>query len=415
MKRCFNICAWLLISVVLSSGCADTRKSETAGSSDPVAKARALDPVQLAAYTQLIAMYLEGDQGLGKEKVFTTLEEQPMTYGLVLSAESLHFRATHSDESRRRIRQAVRWLLDNQDLHHDGKPGWGLPQAWDAFGDGTTNSINQPYTITTAIVLNGLMDTLALDDFWSQPERSEIDAVMARVAVRWCNEIWSKGYGGGYFWYSPSRVDDIFAVNSPSMFTGSLARLLHDHADAFSRSDRALVQGRVDDMARAIVATVELREGLPFWDYRPNYKPKQPNDLLHHIYTLWGIETYRDCGVHVQLTWTRAQAIASVDKFWKNGQTMEYPQDVTYTGDQENYNNAHSSLWGAGSTSAAYAQWGQREKAKQVLEAIARDYGPWPRLQLHAGAATKSENFYPRDAAHVLWGEAVYEFGIPLL
>jgi hypothetical protein len=164
-------------------------------------------------------------------------------------------------------------------------------------------------------------------------------------------------------------------------------------------------------MALAIVSTVELRQGLPFWDYRPNYQPSQPNDLLHHIYTLWGIETYRDCGGRVKLPWTREQAIASVDKFWKNGQLMNYPQDVVYTGDQEQYDSTSSTLWGAGSMTAAYAEWGKREKAKQTLEAIARDYGPWPNLQLLAGAAKKSTDFYPRDAAHVLWGQAVYEFG----
>jgi hypothetical protein len=412
MKCRLITCASLLISVALPSGCASSQNSEAGDSVNRTAKVRTVDSSQLAAYSQLIAMYPEDDQGLGKEKVFPTIEEQPMTYGLVLSAESIHFRATHGEESQRRIRKAVRWLLDNQDLDRDGKPGWGLPQSWDAFSDGTFNPTNQPYTITTAIVLNGLMDSLALADFWSHAERKEIDAVMANVAVRWCKEIWSKGYGGGYFWYSPSAVDDIFAVNSPSMFTGSLARLLHEHADAFSRGDRALVQGRADDMARAIVSTVELRQGLPFWDYRPNYKPRQANDLLHHIYTLWGIETYRDCGGRVKLPWNREQAIASVDKFWKNGQIMEYPQDVVYTDDQAQFNNAHSSLWGAGSMTAAYAEWGKGEKAKQALEAIARDYGPWPVLQLRGGAGKKSQDFYPRDAAHVLWGQAVYEFRI---
>jgi hypothetical protein len=69
-------------------------------------------------------------------------------------------------------------------------------------------------------------------------------------------------------------------------------------------------------------------------------------------------------------------------------------------------------LWGAGSLTAAYAEWGKREKAKQALEAIARAYGPWPVLQLRANTEKKSKDFYPRDAAHVLWGQAVYEFGI---
>jgi hypothetical protein len=406
IKYYFLTTASFLLAIVLYSGCTNLRGNLAGGT----AKARTPDPDQLVAYEQLIAMYPEDNQGLGKEKKSPTIEQQPMTYGLVLSAESFHFKATHGEESRRRIRKAVSWLLDNQDLDRDGKPGWGLPQAWDAFRDSTLNPINQPYPITSAIVLNGLLESLTLDDFWSDSERDEIRTVMAKVAVRWCKEIWSEGYSGGYFWYSPSPADDIFAVNSPSMFTGSLARLLQEHPDAFTRNERRLVQRRVDDMARAIVATAELRQDLPFWDYRPNHEPGGANDLLHHIYTIMGIEMYRDCGRRIRLPWTREQAVASVDRFWKDNQIMEFPQDVTYTGDQAGFNNARSTQWGAGSMVAAYAQWGEFEKAKQALEALQRDYGPWPHLQLFPDRKEKSGVFYPRESAHVLWGLAVYEF-----
>lgn len=307
MKHYLLSIALLLTVVSLLTGCINSRdNSEGRTTMD-----RTLDPDQYTAYKELIAMYPEDNQGLGKEKVFTTIEEQPMTYGLILTSESLHFRATSGEESKRRIQKAVRWLLDNQDLDHDGKPGWGLPQAWDAFNDGTVNPINHPYTITSAIVINGLLETLTLKDFWSDSERDEILSVIAKVAVRWSNEIWSEGYGGGYFWYSPNPADDIFAVNSPSLFTGNLARLLYEHPDAFTRKDRHLVQSRVDDMARTIIATAELRQGLPFWDYRPKHEQTQQNDVLHHIYTLLGIEMFRDYGERIKLSWTREQAIAS--------------------------------------------------------------------------------------------------------
>ncbi|MDX9880492.1 MAG: hypothetical protein RBS73_00405 [Prolixibacteraceae bacterium] len=393
-----------LIALTLITGCIGTGDN----SGGKTEKGQISDFSQYTAYKQLIAMYPEDNQGLGKEKIFPTTEHQPMTYGLVLTSEVLHFRATRGEESKRRIQKAVRWLLDNQDLDHDGKPGWGLPQAWDAFSDGAINPINQPYTITSAIVLNGLLESLALKDFWSDSECDEIFMVMAKVAVRWCSEIWSEGYSGGYFWYSPSPVDDIFAVNSPSLFTGNLARLLHDHPDAFTRQERRLVQSRVDGMARAIVATVELRQDLPFWDYRPGHDPKRANDVLHHIYTILGIEMYRDYGGRVKLPWTREQAIASVDQFWKDGQIMEFPQDIIYTGEQVRFNSARSSQWGAGSVVAAYAYWGEFEKAKQALETIQRDYGTWPHLQLSPGR--KSDVFFPRDSSHVLWGQAVYLF-----
>lgn len=383
------------------TGCATNRAERGTGAVN----------TQVTAYEQLIALYPEDSQGLGKENFFPTVEHQPMTYGLIVSAESFRYRKTHGDESRRRIRKAVRWLLDNQDLDKDGLPGWGLPQAWDAFGDGTTNSVNQPYTITSAIVLNGLLDSLTIKDFWSGAERDEMRSVMARVIVRWCRSLWSQGYTGGFFWYSPSPVDAIFAVNSPSMFMGSMARMLHEQGDAFNAEERALVQSRTDDMARAVISTVDLRRGLPFWNYRPGYVPGRANDLVHHVYTLWGIETYRDCGGMIKPTWTRQQAIQSVDRFWKDGQIRAFPQDVTYTGEQVNYNSQPAVLWSAGSMLAAYAQWGQMEKARQTLQAIERDYGPWPDLRLHISSPQGPDSFYPRQAAHVLWGLALYAFG----
>ena len=137
-----------------------------------------------------------------------------MTYGFVLSAEARHFRFDRNAESGRRVRKAVRWLIDNRDLNGDGKPGWGLPQAWPAWGQ-RTNPHNQPYTITTAIVLQGMLDALAIRDLWSAAKRDEMLDFMVQVAQRWCRELWTEGYGGGYFWYSPSPADDIFGVNAP--------------------------------------------------------------------------------------------------------------------------------------------------------------------------------------------------------
>jgi hypothetical protein len=274
------VCPYAASTIVLLAGCSAPRV-ETPG---PRHDGR------LAAYERkkLIALYPEDSQGLGKESLFPTLEHQPMTYGLIASAESLRFRRTHSDESHRRLRKAVRWWLDNQDLDRDGLPGWGLPQAWDAFADGSTNPVNHPYTITTAIVMNGLLDALGIDGFWSPAERDEMRAVMAKVVLRWSRDLWSEGFTGGFFWYSPNPADAIFAVNSPSMFLGSMSRLLREQA---------------------------------------------------------------------------------------------------------------------------YAQWGDKERATLAYEAIDRAYGPLPDLRLRPKDVSKDDAFYPRQAAHVPWGLAIYAYG----
>lgn len=405
-----------LLLLIAASGCSNLRAPDASGGTT-------LSSEVSNTYMQLLALYPEEHQGLGIENWTPGIEEQPMTYGLILSAEAARYRRTGQDEPERRIRKALAWLLDNRDLDRDGKPGWGLPQPWDAFQDGSTNPVNQPYTITTAIVLNGMLDALRLP-IWSRGQRDEIRKLAAQVAVRWCREMWSQGFKGGYFWYSPSRADDIFAVNSPSMFMGSLARLLHEQADAFAE-ERQLVQSRADDQARAVVATVQLREGLPFWDYMPapnKFNRHTPNDLVHHVYTLWGIEQYRDNGGKIALPWTREQARQSLDTFWSGGQIREYPQDVTYTGPQAVMQSRPAILWSTGMLLAAYAQWNDRDDAGRTLAAIQRNYGPWPELRLRPASAVsrarptttqpaKESLFYPRHGAHVLWGGSLYAFG----
>ena len=83
----------------------------------------------------------------------------PKSYAMVLAAELNRLRAGALPEGDRAlIRTAGQWLLDHCDEDGDGIVGWGLPFAWDAYGDGTTNPADTEYTITTGIVVNALLD-----------------------------------------------------------------------------------------------------------------------------------------------------------------------------------------------------------------------------------------------------------------
>jgi hypothetical protein len=368
--------------------------------------ARAQEVPDLASvrrdYAQLLALFPEDRQGYGKDAFRGYTGDQPMTLGLVVSAEAIHYLHMPNDESRRRVRTGVRWLLDHRDLDHDGAPGWGLPQPWDTFADGTENPANHSYTITTAIVMNGLLDALRASDLWSSAEKTEIRDMLVSVSRRWCRELWSEGYGGGYFWYSPREEDSTFCVNSPSMFLGSLTRLLAEQGEALTDEDRKLFTERRDAQAKAIVSTVELRDGAPFWKYTPlpnRYNKLSPNDLVHQVYTLWGIETYRDAQGPVAITWTRADAVRSVDQFWRAGAPAEFSQDSGPLSVKQ-----PARLWCAGMMLAFYAHWGSAKQAEDCFLAIHDRYGPWPRMQLRPVADSADTSFYPRHAAHVLYG-----------
>jgi hypothetical protein len=363
-----------------------------------------------ADYQSLLALFPEDNQGLGVERIFSAVKYQPMTYGLVLSSEAAHFRNNPNDESRRRIRKAVRWLVDNNDLDKDGLPGWGVPDVWDAFSDGSINPANHPYTITTAIVLNGFLDGLSISMIWSEGERDQIRKLIAAVVLRWSRSLWSQGYEGGYFWYSPNPADDIFGINAPAMFLGSMARCLHEQADIFTPEERRFVQERTDDLAKAIVSTVELRKGAPYWQYvpLPNKLNRQGgNDLVHQIYILWGVEVYRDCGGSVKLPFSRIAAIESVERFWKQGKVYDYPQDIACDKNQQ------AQLWGMGMMLGFYAKWGDQQQTERTYRVIKEAYGPWPKLRYLPKEIYDKDTFYHRHGAHVLMGLALYAFPSP--
>ncbi len=361
-----------------------------------------------AGYESLLAMFPENTQGKGLDNYLEVVDHQPMTYGLVLSAEAIRYKVKPTAEGYRRMHNALKWLTENRDLHQDWQPGWGLPQPWDAFSDGTTNGPNQPYTITTAIVLNGMLDALSVPDFGSRSERAATKELIRRVVLRWCHELWETGFGGGYFRYSPCECDSAFAVNSPSMFLGSMARFLHEQGDGLSVEDRKLIQSRCDDLARAIANTVQMRNGAPFWLYIPmpnRYNRKSPNDLVHQVYTLWGAETYRDCGGTVKFPWTRREAIESLDRFLVDGYALSLACDENPPSNQK------SILWGTGSLLAFYTKWGTQKQADAAFDALIKQHGPLPSLRLNYTTPPNDKRFYARQAAHALWGMAYYCYG----
>jgi hypothetical protein len=359
-------------------------------------------------YTLLLAKFPLEHQGLGLDAAQKPgLTDQPMTFALVLSSEAIRYKTNPNLESKNRIRDASTWLLDNQDLDHDGIPGWGLPLPWDAFSDGSINGPNHVYTITTAIVLNGFLDALEVKGLFSATEQTQIKDLIKRVMLHWCSNLWSTGYGGGYFWYSPSACDNIFSINAPAMYLGSMARYLKAYPEFLSAADYKFIESHADLLAKAILSTVRLRDGCPYWAYEPipnKFNNREvENDLVHQVYILWGVELYRSCIGHVVFPWNIQHSLQSLRNNWKNDILYGYPQDVKI-------NPKASALWGIGAMIAFEATYGSHEEAKRVVEYLNKAYGPIPDLSLTPRRNGKSSPFYPRQVAHVLWGLSYYYY-----
>jgi len=77
-----------------------------------------------------------------------------------------------------------------------------------------------------------------------------------------------------------------------AMFAGAIARMLSEHGDVLSPDECKLIHDRTDQAVRGIISQMQWRNNIPLWLYigQPNiFNNKTPNDLLRHVYILWGI------------------------------------------------------------------------------------------------------------------------------
>lgn len=357
-------------------------------------------------YSQLLSRFPEDDQGFGLEFQTSTATSESETYGLVLYAETLHYKATGSTESRQRVIQATRWLMDHADADGDGKPGWGFAHAWDAFGDGSVNPENQPYTITTALVIQALLESVSVSSLWTQDYRKEIYTILSQVAVRWAKEAWSPGFGGGYYWYSTSPADSAFVINVSAGMTGVCARLLSDPNNTLNDDEAGFLRHCNDAAAAAVVSTVEFRDNCPYWKYIYGTE-SLTNDLLHHVYTIWGMELYRSHNGQIPLTWSTSDAVKSLEYFWRGGHLYEWPSNASLNGDLK---DRPARVWGLGAAIAFEAWKGSMANTNKYMYPLVHDYSNYPFVSIYPTDFSPDHSFYPRFGAHVLWGLAERDF-----
>lgn len=367
------------------------------------------NPEDFQKYESLLNMFQDENLGNSLEPSLKPPGpyEQPMTYGLILSAESLHYDVIDTYESKERIRSAAGWLINNSDLNGDGKPGWGLPQSWDAFSDGTTNTENHPYSITTSIVLEGLLDSLKIEGVWSADEEKKIKDLVSQVAFYWLENVYIGDEESGYIGYSTEPSDMYNCPNISGMFLSNLVRMVTEHDDIFNKIEKQFIAKRIHAIANQLVKEVIIEDGLPYWEYivyeNPNNQNNQ-NDLVHHIYVLWGIEEYRQHFNNIEIPFTLSDSVHSVDNFLKEHKIYSYPQHKVYIGSLESFNTRPSNLWGAGMMMAFYSKYGDNAKSREILNNIEKQYGNWPNITIWPSDFSRDENFYARYAAHVLFG-----------
>ena len=362
--------------------------------------------IEKTDYILLLNMFPIEKQGLGYDPFLPPgqVEEQAETYGLILASES----KMKNNMDEKRVKQGLEWLLMNRDLDSDKIFGWGLPSAWDAFGDGTTNPANTQYTITNALVMEGLVSVLENNKMMSM--HKDIISTLDSIVRFYFNKVFTEiDSNRGYFSYSPLKHDDYFVPNVSSFFMGVTIRYLKTNKSNLSKRELAFVWSRIDKAASAIIEVATIRNSFPFWKYvalNDKFKDKD-NDLVHHCLILFGIEEYRDANRPVIIPWTRDESLKSVKLFIRNGIPYDFPQDITYSGEKQAYNERPSKLWGLGVLMALSASFGDVNEASQIKTIIKQQYGRWPQLKEWPGYFSSNDTFYSRYAVFVLWGEAL--------
>lgn len=369
-------------------------------------------------YGQLLQKFPLNAQAMGPDPYLQEPREHLEIYAILLSAESRRWAATGALDAIARVRSCALRLLETSDLDGDGKVGWGLPFAWDAFGDGSVNSVNHPYTISTAQTLEAFLDALEYaPNLFSIEEKRQLETTIANAWKRWSREAWTDfSPEFGWFWYSPAISDSWNVVNINGMMLSVAIRCRQRTWKSPGLLEFADLDDRIHKMARLILAEMEPRNGLPFWHYIPTpnaLNQDEPNDIVHHVYILWGMERYRTYSSE-PLPYTKEQALESVATYFSDTKAFDYPQDVIYSGPKAPYQARPMVLWGMG---AALAFLGENQmKAPSINDLTKRllkqEYGPWPELTLWPKGFSSGDTatFYPRYADHVLWGLACHKY-----
>lgn len=344
------------------------------------------------AYTAILGNLDPDRPGRGKDVFNHRKQDRPMAYGLILSAESNRFKATKDSSAIQMARNCGRWILNNSDLNSNGIYGFGLADAWDAFGDSSVNPANTEYTITTALAVEGLLD-------WYQIESDSllldsIVQVLDGCLKPYLNEQFNSPLQiPAYSLSIPDRHYDVY--NPAAYLSGVLMRyskLIED--DSIS----SLAEAKADVIMEELLRNQNKDEnGNSYWNY--GIQIKRPNDLVHACYIIEGIRSYKEAGRSVAISYEAA--MGHLMSFYNHNKWFEYVEEDSQT------NNINSRLWGLGMLMFSLSQNGNDQSIEATL---------WPQImRYHKGDGyfrfkENDDRSLVRQDAHLLLGLSCHLF-----
>lgn len=207
----------------------------------------------------------------------------PKSYAMILLAELERKQTALAQHLPNLGPKAGRWLLDNARLSPNGIVGWGVPVAWDAYGDGSVNPENTIYSISTAIVANALMTWMEAD------EEAPKDEILATLSSAFDAFIKAPRTPSGLLPYSLEQADARYdTFNSAAYMAGEMQRFVK-YVDDPSLSNR--IKSAAD---ATVVSLIEHHQDSPSgsWYWRYSLQENAANDLPHAGYIIEGLRVY---------------------------------------------------------------------------------------------------------------------------
>ena len=200
------------------------------------------------------------------------------------------------------------WLLDHADENRDGVPGWGLPVAWDAYGDGSINPTNTEYAISTGIAIQALIDWIGASE--TAPRARILGLVGQALRPYLDRSTWSPSGMLPYSLRESDRRYDTF--NSAAFLAGQMQRFSNITDDALLASR---LRKTADATMQALLANKQVSPDGSAWYWNYSIQEPVPNDLAHAGFIIDGVTAYMASGGQLSGLFERPKVVANLLQF----------------------------------------------------------------------------------------------------
>ena len=350
-------------------------------------------------YLNLVRLFNLDAPGSGIDYYNKEVKDRPMAYGLILSAESKRYKYTKTKDALKNAKNCFVWIKNNRDLNNNNIIGYGLADAWDAFSDGTVNPPNQEYTITTGIVINGLLDYYNIAN---DLEKVEIVNLVKGSISPYLSS--SNNSPDGLYTYSLNTNDEKWSVFNPAIYlAGQMQRFSTIIDDSQMRKE--LIENANKNISILLQHRFEndSTNGI-YWNYGigKHRVVNRPNDLVHALYIIEGIKSYDDHNGKFISSKARKKAVSHLSEFKSKGLWYEFIIPEMQT------EKRNSRLWALGMLLYTLSD---QSKIGPIQNDLLIQISRYKLESGHYKFRLNDDKVMVRQEAHLLYGMSNYLYG----